>query len=201
MTPCDQAVQYIIDCCPDIGALWCLDDDPWPFLKTVSTDIEQSQPTRLFPERYKEHVAYAIDMVASHGFTTPPAAVASVYLATRFEYYFRVLSGRLNEDGTWISDKVWSDTLGMVPRAKEFKRRVNSVSLAYDIMMLNTAIPVAQRCGQLDSVLHGRRGVRNVGHRIEFARNHAGHGHWGDISSEAVFYGLLTAVMFYSQEP
>jgi hypothetical protein len=41
--------------------------------------------------------------------------------------------------------------------------------------------------------------VANIGDRIAFGRHSAGHGLWGDISSEAVFYGLVTAVVFYNQ--
>ena len=71
------------------------------FLMHVAHDMETSKPTTLFPGRYKEHVAYALNMVANHTFTDPPAAIASVYLATRFEFYFRILSGKLNADPAW----------------------------------------------------------------------------------------------------
>ena len=37
--------------------------------------------------------------------------------------------------------------------------------------------------------------VTDIGDRIAFGRHSAGHGLWGDISSEAVFYGLVTAMM------
>jgi len=38
-----------------------------------------------------------------------------------------------------------------------------------------------------------------VGDRIAFGRHAAGHGQWGDISAEAAFYGLMTALIFYAQ--
>ena len=41
--------------------------------------------------------------------------------------------------------------------------------------------------------------VADIGDRIAFGRHSAGHGLWGDISSEAVFYGLVTAIVFYNQ--
>ena len=34
---------------------------------------------------------------------------------------------------------------------------------------------------------------------IAFARHAAGHGRQGDISAEAVFYGLVTAIIFYNR--
>ena len=63
-------------------------------------------PNTLFPQRYKEHVAYALGMVAQHSFTSPPAAIGAVYLATRFEFFFRLLSGKLNGDGTLLLFKL-----------------------------------------------------------------------------------------------
>jgi len=61
-------------------------------------------------------------------------------------------------------------------------------------------------CGSLDRRLYPSRTtagqsfvIQHVGDRIEFGRHSAGQGHWGDISSEAVFYGLMTAAIFYAQ--
>jgi hypothetical protein len=41
--------------------------------------------------------------------------------------------------------------------------------------------------------------IADIGDRIAFGRHSAGHDYWGDISSEAVFYGLVTAIIFYNQ--
>ena len=41
--------------------------------------------------------------------------------------------------------------------------------------------------------------IADLGDRIEFGRHAVGHGHWGDISAEALFYGLVTALVFYNQ--
>ena len=41
--------------------------------------------------------------------------------------------------------------------------------------------------------------VADIGDRIEFGRHAVGHGHWGDISAEALFYGLMTSLVFYNQ--
>jgi len=73
------------------------------FLKEAASQMREAKPTLAFPDRYIEHVAFAVETVSLNGFLSPPAAIASVYLATRFEFYFRVLSGKLNGDGTWVS--------------------------------------------------------------------------------------------------
>ncbi len=49
------------------------------FLATVAQEMEASKLTTLFLGRYKEHVAYALNMIANHSFIEPSAAIASVY--------------------------------------------------------------------------------------------------------------------------
>jgi len=203
MSPTDEAIQYLTTCCKRIGAF--SGNHPFAFLKNVASQIDKSKPSKVFPARYKEHVAHAVDMVASNLFTSPPAAIASVYLATRFEYYFRILSGKLNADGTWISSMVKSDARAAMNN-KVLPDRVSNVSLAYQIMMTDTSLQIVQQCAKIDKCLYKEpitlarnEIVHNIGDRIAFARHRVGHGHWGDISSEAIFYGLMTGIVFYNQ--
>jgi len=87
MNPTEEAIKYLTTCCRNIGA-FSGTGAPYAFLKNLASQIQQSKPSKVFPDRYKEHVAYAVDMVASNQFLSPPAAIASLYLATRFEFYF-----------------------------------------------------------------------------------------------------------------
>ena len=205
MSPTDEAIKYLTTCCRNIGAFTGT-GVPYAFLKNVASQIEQSKPSKVFPDRYKEHVAYAVDMVASNQFLSPPSAIASVYLATRFEYYFRILSGKLNGDGTWIPLTVKSDVQAAINNEPLPKKRVSNVSRAYRIMMTDTSLQIVQQCAKIDNCLYQKpitiaknEIIRNIGDRIAFARHRASHGDWGDISSEAVFYGLLTGIVFYNQ--
>jgi hypothetical protein len=73
-------------------------------------------------------------------------------------------------------------------------------------MKLNQSYKIVQILTTLDSSLYttpttvaGSMTVANIGDRIEFGRHATGHGHLGDISAEALFYGLLTAIIFYNQ--
>jgi hypothetical protein len=73
-------------------------------------------------------------------------------------------------------------------------------------MKLNASIPLSQHCSALDATIYaipttvaGGKTIADLGDRIEFGRHAVGHGHWGDISSEALFYGLMTALVFYNQ--
>jgi len=205
MNPTDEAIKYITTCCRNIGA-FSGTGASYAFLKNVASQIEQSKPSKVFPERYKEHVAYAVGMVASNLFLSPPAAIASLYLATRFEYYFRILSGKLNGDGTWISSTAQSNAQAAINNGRLSQKRVSSLSLAYRIMMTDTSLQIVQQFNKIDNCLYQKpvtlangHKVHNIGDRIEFGRLVVGHGHWGDISFEAVFYGLLTGIVFYNQ--
>ena len=197
------AVNFIISHCPTVGAFYGT-GEPYSFLHETADEMRKSKPTTAFPDRYIEHVAHAIEMVATNSFLTPPAAVASVYLATRFEFYFRMLSGKLNADGTWISISEQNSAQSVIKDQRLNRPRINSVALAYDIMLLGSS-KVISYCSILDKSLYpsptmavGGFSIANVGNRIEFGRHSVGHGHWGDISSESVFYGLMTAVIFYA---
>lgn len=208
--PSQTAIDYIITCCPAAGSFAGPIGDVNRFLKRVALEIKTSEISEVFGGRYKEHVAYAIDMVASFPFTSPPAAIASVYLVTRFEFYFRILSGKLNADGTWISPEAQAAAQIALKDYRLRKPRVSSVALAYKIMKIDQSRNLAKHCTRMDSILYAtpkivygsRKGgekICNIGDRIEFGRNAAGHGYWGDISSEAEFYGLMTALVFYNQ--
>ena len=176
------------------------------FIARVAQDMEASSSTTLFPGRYKEHVAYALNMVAQNSFTDPPAAIASVYLATRFEFYFRILSGELNGDGTWINPQGRSNVTAALNDSRLSRPRISSVSLAYKIMKLNQSRSAAQVFDQLDRNLFSTSQatasgtpITDIGDRIEYLRNAGGHGEWGDISADSTFYGLVTAIVFYNQ--
>jgi len=205
MSPTDEAIKYLTTSCRNIGA-FSGTGHPYAFLKNVASQIEQSKPSKVFPPCYKEHVAYAVDMVASNLFLSPPAAIASLYLATRFEYYFRILSGKLNGDGTWISSTAQSAAQAAINDQRLTRKRVSSLSLAYRIMMTDTSLQIVQQCAKIDNCLYQKpitlannTNIHNIGDRIEFGRHVVGHGHWGDISSEAIFYGLMTGIVFYNQ--
>ena len=206
MTRLDEAVGYIISHCPRIGS-YAGDDTPYRYLAKVAEEMEAAKHTQLFPARYKEHVAYAVGMVAKHGFLAPPAAIAAVYLATRFEFFFRLLSGKLNGDGTWLNKTVDQPAAVAILGKKGLQgNRVSDVAVTYKLMKLDQSRLVARTFAALDTSIFpspttavGGFKLADIGDRIAFGRHSAGHGLWGDISSDAVFYGLVIAVIFYSQ--
>ncbi len=200
-----QAIDYVTSCCRNVGAFQGTSDVN-RFLKETASEMAASEPSTVFPDRYIEHVACAVDMVSSNRFTSSPAAIASLYLVTRFEYYFRILSGKLNGDGTWISSSAQSAAQAVINDPRLGRNRISSGALAYKIMKVDHSRQIVQHGTALDHSLYstpttvgGGMRVADVGDRIEFGRHASGHGHRGDISAEALFYGLMTAVVFYNQ--
>ena len=206
MTRSEEAFDYIKIYCPGIGS-FAGDSTPYKFLCQVADEMEASRYTELFPERYKGHVAYAVGMVARYTFLESPAAIAAVYLATRFEFFFRLLSGKLKGDGTWLSPADQQAAIAALGKKGLDGKRVSNVAKAYKLMKLDQQRPVARVFNALDQAIFpvpiiasdGSK-VADIGDRIAFGRHSTGHGLWGDISSEAVFYGLVTAIIFYNQQ-
>ena len=201
----DEAVGYIISHCPHMGT-YAGDGMPFRYLAEVAEEMKAAKHTDLFPDRYKEHVAYAVGMVARHGFLAPPAAIAAVYLVTRFEFFFRLLSGKLKGDGTWLNKTADQPAAVAKLGKKGLGSRVSDVAVTYKLMKLDQSRLAARTFATLDATIFpsattavGGFKVADIGDRIAFGRHSAGHGLWGDISSDAVFYGLVTAVIFYSQ--
>ena len=100
MTGSDEAVGYIISHCPTVGS-FAGDRSPHRFLERVSEEMRDSEDTELFPSRHRMPIAYALDVIAKGYFLEPPVTLAAVYLATRLERFFRLLSGKLLVDGSW----------------------------------------------------------------------------------------------------
>lgn len=201
-----RASDLIVSCCAHVSAFHG-SGDAHQFLMETAAEMRGCRPSAVLPQRYIEHVAYALDIVARYRFLSPQAAIASVYLATRFEFYFRILSGKLTRDGTWVSELAQQEAIDAIADARLKRPRISSVALAYRVMKLDIG-RVSTACRALDEALYSSPielgtgfVISNLGDRIEFGRNEAGHGARGDISAEAVFYGLMTAIIFYGHEP
>ena len=193
-----KAADFIISHCPNIGSFYG-DSSPHEFIREAASLIHAAEHTDLFPQRYKEHVVLALEMVGTYEWLTPPSAIASVYLARRFEFYFRILSGVLKRDGTWISTTAEATAKHAMPSIQKKAKRISSVSTAYKLMKLEPT-SLANYCRNLDAILYpasNKSKIKDIGDRIAWTRHRAGHGEWGDISSEAVFYGLMTALVFF----
>lgn len=195
-----QAVKFIESHCANVGAFRGTTAVN-QFLAQTAEEMNRAVPSDVFPDGYINNVACALEMVARNFFTMPPAAIASFYLATRFEFYFRILSGKLNADGTWVSLDAQEQARAKVEDSRIERDRISDVALTYEIMKLEQSSSFVEHCTYLDDALYSMStppDPKHLGDRIKFARHPASHGQWDDISSEGLFYGLMTALLFYS---
>src|SRR5262249_28833 len=114
---------------------------------------------------------------------------------------------KLTPDGRWINAAAKVAAKASLPGVDGLDRgKVSNVAAAYKLMKLDPSRPAARVFDALDKAIlptpitaGGGFQVADIGDRIAFGRHSSGHGLWGDISSEAVFYGLATAIIFYNQ--
>jgi hypothetical protein len=208
MEPVDQCINFIVERTPRAGAVFSPDLRAHAFLVLLGREIASSEDTPLFGMRQKEHVGHAVEQVGANGVLSPPAAIASFFLATRFEYYFRRLGTSLNPDGSWVSSQAKAEAQVAVRDDRLRAKRVSDVSLAYRLMLLNQTSQVVQHFAKLDQLLapHCPRLEQvptthhDVGSRIALLRHPTSHGFFDDASSEGLFYGLVMGIIFYAHD-
>jgi hypothetical protein len=172
-----------------------------PNIISDCADLITSTPDKdLFHARQKEPVALAMKEAATPGFDEPRKAIASLYLATQFEFYFRILSGLLNSDGSWKSPADQQKAKSFLPGESRLNQRsISNLELAYKLMVLNNTDPQAALLDDLDKAMRSRfqsQIYNNLGGRIKYVRDRGTHGQWGDVSGEGIFYATLTAILY-----
>ena len=66
-----SSIKYITSCCPRLGA-FSGSGEVFFFLKDIADQMKKGEPSVLFPERYKDHVAFSFRLVGSYDFLSPP---------------------------------------------------------------------------------------------------------------------------------
>jgi hypothetical protein len=197
----ELAKFYLVACCPTAGA-YSLPDGLVNLICDTADSMASAPDKDIFLGRQKPPVALAMKEAITPGFDRPQKAIASLYLATQFEFYFRILSGMLNFDGTWKSsdDRVKAESF--LPDGDRVRRRgTSSVEIAYKLTILNNVDPRAALLDGLDQAIRLRFQSTlydNFGGRIAYVRNRGAHGEWGDVSAEGVFYATLTAILYFA---
>jgi hypothetical protein len=200
----EEAVGYLTSHCRSLGGFQGT-NAPQRFLGRMAAELEAARPTHCFPDRQKEHVTFALRTVAGSTPFVSPAVLAAAYLLNQMERYFRLLSGKLSENGTWLSPA--DRTVAVAALGDEVNRsRISNVALAYKVMILDQTRLAGQVFANLDATLYpvprraaGDVAITDLGDRIKYLRDPAGHGELGDVSAEGIFYGLVTAVVYYNQ--
>jgi hypothetical protein len=201
------AADFIVTCCPTAGA-GAYTPDVFSYLDALARAMGPGSESVLFGGRHKEHVAFAVALTARYMSLEPPAAIASVFLSMRFELYFRMLSGRLNDDGSWRDKAARDSAIALLEEPRLKRRRLADVELAYRVMLLSSDNPAVRILGDLEARLEAyyppddAKGTEfyyfSIGSRIKCLRDPAAHGYYADLSSEGIFYSLLVGILFYA---
>lgn len=201
------AKYFLTESCHGIGGC-ASNGDLFVFLSHFARELASASDTPLFGMRSKEPIAFALQLVASSRGLDPAGAVGSVYLCIQIELFFRRISGFLKADGTWVTPALRTQADNNLD-GKMPGYRVNSVALAYKLLLLNTSSDFADQFRELEAAMPTNSVVddagahlvlNDIGERIQHLRHHAAHGFWSDLSSEGPFYGLLYAVIFFCSQ-
>lgn len=204
---CYLARYLLLESCSRIGA-GSTNGDLLRFLTCFAEELDAAPFEGPFGLRFKEHIAYAVGMVAQSRPTDSPSAIASVFLVTRLEILFRILSGVLNSDGTWIDSTTQAMVTSRLKDNRIKSKRINNVVLAYKILMLNKSSSIVVALHEIDinippSTVTGSDGsletLSDIGERIGYMRQPVAHGFFNDASSEGWFYALVIAVIYFSR--
>ncbi len=152
----EKAKLWIVEWCPFVVG-YSGTGEPYEFIGRYAGVIAKATASDLFFERQKEHIGYAMSMIAHSRFTDPASAVASV-------------------------------------------------SVTYKIATIDKSNSRTSHLRDLDDRIaakleraHPSAAYSDIGDRIALLRHRGAHGVWGDLSGDAVFYGLLTAIIFLAQ--
>jgi hypothetical protein len=200
---------YLVACCPTAGG-YSLPDGLINLICDAADFMTSTPDKDIFLGRQKAPVALAMKEVITPGFdatsmtfmSVPRKAIASLYLATQFEFYFRILSGLLNPDGSWKSLADQQKAKSLLPGENRLNQgSISNLEVAYKLMVLNNADPRSVLLDELDKAIRSRFQSQlydNLGGRIKHVRNRGAHGEWGDVSAEGVFYATLTAILYFA---
>jgi hypothetical protein len=197
----ELAKFYLVACCRKAGAYSL--PDGLISLVSDAADLMTSNPDKdIFLGRQKAPVALAMKEAVMPELDRPQRAIAALYLATQFEFYFRILSGLLNFDGSWKTPADRASAESFLPGDDGVRRHgTSSVEVAYKLSVLNNADPRAALLNGLDIAIRSRFQSTlydNFGGRIAYVCNRGAHGEWGDVSAEGVFHATLTAILYFA---
>jgi hypothetical protein len=151
----EKAKFWIVECCPFVGA-YSGTLEPYEFIGRYADAIEKATASDLFFERQKEHIGHAMRMIANSRFTDPASAVASVYLVTRLEFFFRILSGVLKFDGTWKDERLRTQYKKEFLPGIKLGKRINDVAVTYKIATIDKSNSRTSHLRDLDNRIAGK---------------------------------------------
>jgi len=192
-----MAEIIILESCSRIGSIFSTGDDRWyihNFVNELSCNRSGFGDRSIIPLKSALYLLTYID----YGASTPDkrddfnhicaggGAMVAMYLMAHLEYIFRVNGRYLNTDGTI---KVSIPTQ-LRKKVNIMKNRVNNIDQAFTIYQYRNRTYLSKRLKLLDKRIGIKSRLRKIRHPVM-------HGELADPSSEAMFFGLLTAMFFY----
>ena len=197
-----KSFDYIVRYCNHIGIYESIAEVN-DFLDEAASDIEQSPASAVFPENFKNQVAYAIRKTVTRGFVSSEFVINADFLARRFEHYFMLCSGLLDSRGEWVDAeaRLKAETILGMP----VESPLDDVGLLYKLARKNHSSSLSKCLCELDDRLYaetvtmpdGKTVISDIGDRISWNRKRVAQGYWNELSSEGMFFSLLTSLVFY----
>jgi len=196
------AEKLILESCSHVGSYPSSGDDVW-YIYNFAQELFNNYVG--FDDRSTEPLKAALYLLShiDYGRTSPDkrsdfdyicaggGAMVAMYLMAHLEYLFRVKGRYLNENGS-IKVKLPKQLIEKASIRKE-QKRINNIDQAFAIYLFRNRTILGKRLIILD---------KNIGitGRLKRIRNPVMHGELADASSEAMFFGLMTALFYYGSK-
>jgi hypothetical protein len=188
----------ILESCKNIGSYCSTEDDIWYICHFVDEIVDNHFG---FDGRHLQPIIAALFLLSNieYGRGSPEkrsdfdhvcaggGAMVAMYLMAHLEYLFRINSRYLSEDGSII--KKIPNQLKNKLNIKN-QTRINHIDQAFTLFLYRNNTWLSNRLKMLDKKIL-------VTKRLKKIRNPVMHGELADPSSEAMFFGLLTAMFYY----
>jgi len=198
-----MAEILILESCSRIGAYTSTGDDRWYIYNfaqelfrnpVVGFDGRRTQPL-IAALILLAHIDYGgmypkkrgdLEHIYAHG-----GAMVAMYLMAHLEYLFRIKSRYLKEDGS-IKNEIPKQARAKAS-IKPKQKRINNIEQAFILYLYRNVTLLGKRLKILEENI-------GIAKRLRKIRNPVMHGELADPSSEAMFFGLMTAMLYYGSK-
>jgi hypothetical protein len=196
------AEKLILESCSHVGSYASSGDDVWyiyNFAKELFNNYIGFNDRRTEPLKAALYLLSHID----YGRTSPDkrsdfdhicaggGAMVAMYLMAHSEYLFRVQGRYLNENGS-TRVKLPKQLINKAS-IRTSQKRINNIDQAFTIYLYRNQTILGKRLIMLDKKI-------GITVRLKRIRNPVMHGELADASSEAMFFGLMTAMFYYGSK-
>jgi len=198
-----MAEKLILESCSRIGAYASTGDDRW-YIYNFTQELFGNHVG--FDGRSTKPLKAALILLAhiDYGYISPDkrgdfehicaggGAMVAMYLMAHLEYLFRVNGRYLNENGS--IKKTIPNQIRVKASIRKDPTRINNIDQAFILYLYRNRTFLGKRLIMLDERI-------GIAKRFKRIRNPVMHGELPDPSSEAMFFGLMTAMFYYGSNP